>query len=54
MHLASVGCKGLGKGDKVRYEAEYDDRKGKMRAVNVSLGSGNPSKTSKHSWHLDS
>ena len=36
--LFHSGCKGLGKGDKVRFEAEYDDRKGKMRAVNVPLG----------------
>eukprot|EP00438_Fugacium_kawagutii_P010767 Skav218283 [mRNA] locus=scaffold2035:589603:594139:- [translate_table: standard] len=34
------GCKGLGKGDKVRFDAEFDDRKGKMRAVNVSLEGG--------------
>eukprot|EP00931_Biecheleriopsis_adriatica_P018556 TRINITY_DN1296_c0_g1_i2.p1 TRINITY_DN1296_c0_g1~~TRINITY_DN1296_c0_g1_i2.p1 ORF type:complete len:222 (-),score=35.45 TRINITY_DN1296_c0_g1_i2:246-839(-) len=34
------GCKGLGKGDKVRFDAEYDDRKGKMRAVNVSTEGG--------------
>ncbi|CAE7230371.1 cspA [Symbiodinium pilosum] len=34
------GCKGLGKGDKVVFDSEYDDRKGKMRAVNVSLEGG--------------
>ena len=40
-HTSSLkGCKGLGKGDKVRYEPEYDDRKGKMRAVNVSIEGG--------------
>ena len=37
---ALQGCKGLGKGDKVRFDAEYDDRKGKMRAVNVSTEGG--------------
>ncbi|CAE6951385.1 unnamed protein product [Symbiodinium sp. CCMP2592] len=37
-HVSSLrGCRGLGKGDKVRFDAEYDDVKGKMRAVNVSL-----------------
>ncbi|CAK8996323.1 unnamed protein product [Durusdinium trenchii] len=40
-HTSSLrGCKGLGKGDKVRFDSEYDDRKGKMRAVNVSLEGG--------------
>ncbi|CAE7217407.1 cspA [Symbiodinium natans] len=35
-HSSSLqGCKGLGKGDKVRFDADYDDRKGKMRAVNA-------------------
>eukprot|EP00401_Gymnodinium_catenatum_P021372 CAMPEP_0117523608 /NCGR_PEP_ID=MMETSP0784-20121206/34815_1 /TAXON_ID=39447 /ORGANISM="" /LENGTH=94 /DNA_ID=CAMNT_0005319725 /DNA_START=70 /DNA_END=351 /DNA_ORIENTATION=- len=34
------GAKGLGKGDRVQFDAEFDDRKGKMRASNVSLGGG--------------
>mmetsp|Transcript_47083 Transcript_47083/g.100798 ORF Transcript_47083/g.100798 Transcript_47083/m.100798 type:complete len:186 (+) Transcript_47083:63-620(+) len=37
---ALVGCKGLGKGDKVRYDEAMDERKGKMRANNVSVGGG--------------
>ncbi|CAE6914634.1 TUBB4B [Symbiodinium sp. CCMP2592] len=40
-HASSLqGCKRLGQGDKVRFDAEYDDRKGKMRALNVSLEGG--------------
>mmetsp|Transcript_36644 Transcript_36644/g.83399 ORF Transcript_36644/g.83399 Transcript_36644/m.83399 type:complete len:132 (-) Transcript_36644:22-417(-) len=41
-HTSSLtgGAKGLGKGDKVRFNQEFDDRKGKMRAQNVSLESG--------------
>mmetsp|Transcript_2635 Transcript_2635/g.6175 ORF Transcript_2635/g.6175 Transcript_2635/m.6175 type:complete len:220 (+) Transcript_2635:111-770(+) len=34
------GAKGLGKGDRVRFTPEFDDRKGKMRASNVSLENG--------------
>jgi len=33
------GAKGLGKGDRVCFSTEFDDRKGKMRASNVSLDS---------------
>merc|ERR1719313_2443340 len=33
-------AKGLGKGDRIKYETEYDDRKGKERAVNIEVLSG--------------
>ncbi|CAE8631005.1 unnamed protein product [Polarella glacialis] len=34
------GSDALEKGDNVSYDSEYDDRKGKTRAVNVSGGTG--------------
>eukprot|EP00408_Alexandrium_pacificum_P018149 CAMPEP_0171200022 /NCGR_PEP_ID=MMETSP0790-20130122/23767_1 /TAXON_ID=2925 /ORGANISM="Alexandrium catenella, Strain OF101" /LENGTH=118 /DNA_ID=CAMNT_0011665391 /DNA_START=91 /DNA_END=444 /DNA_ORIENTATION=+ len=39
LHASCIadGSKGFGKGDKVRFKSEYDDRKGKMRAIDASL-----------------
>eukprot|EP00746_Dinoflagellata_sp_MGD_P070903 gnl/MRDRNA2_/MRDRNA2_28959_c0_seq2.p1 gnl/MRDRNA2_/MRDRNA2_28959_c0~~gnl/MRDRNA2_/MRDRNA2_28959_c0_seq2.p1 ORF type:complete len:121 (+),score=30.39 gnl/MRDRNA2_/MRDRNA2_28959_c0_seq2:95-457(+) len=33
-------AKGLGKGDTIKFDVEYDDRKGKDRAVNATVVSG--------------
>eukprot|EP00442_Polarella_glacialis_P006323 CAMPEP_0115081464 /NCGR_PEP_ID=MMETSP0227-20121206/19286_1 /TAXON_ID=89957 /ORGANISM="Polarella glacialis, Strain CCMP 1383" /LENGTH=118 /DNA_ID=CAMNT_0002469297 /DNA_START=58 /DNA_END=410 /DNA_ORIENTATION=+ len=37
---ALEGCEALEKGDEVTYDSEYDQRKGKTRAINVSGGTG--------------
>ncbi|CAE8601767.1 unnamed protein product [Polarella glacialis] len=37
---ALAGSDALEKGDEVSYDSEYDDRKGKTRAINVSGGTG--------------
>mmetsp|Transcript_125808 Transcript_125808/g.204362 ORF Transcript_125808/g.204362 Transcript_125808/m.204362 type:complete len:128 (-) Transcript_125808:84-467(-) len=36
----SQDSKGIGKGDRVRFDMEFNDRNGKERAVNVTLKSG--------------
>ncbi|CAE8653733.1 unnamed protein product [Polarella glacialis] len=41
VHRSSlVGCDALAQGDVVMFDTEYDDRKGKTRAINVSGGTG--------------
>ena len=38
-HLSSLpqGTNGLGKGDNVKFDVEFDSRKGNMRAINVEI-----------------
>jgi cold shock CspA family protein len=40
VHSSSLACDGLVEGDEVAFDSSWDDRKGKMRAENVSGGTG--------------
>ena len=48
IHVTGIADgKELQEGDTIYYDSEYDDRKGKYRAVNVTGGTGSPVGSSK-------